>query len=86
MGEQRITKENYQANLAGLWAQASLIEEAPLAEMLAAAEHADTVGAILDPTLYRDKMRALHEDMEMLRALLHVQTTLQSIRRRKAGR
>jgi hypothetical protein len=80
-----VTKDNYGPNLAGLWAQAFLIEEAPLAEMLAAAEHADTVGAIVDPTLYREKMRALHEDMEMLRALLHVQTTLESIRRRRAG-
>jgi hypothetical protein len=86
MGEQRVTRDNYQANLASTWALAFLVEEAPLAEMLAAAEHADTIGAIVDPTLYRDKMRQLHEDMEMLRALLHVQTTLQSIRRRKAGR
>ena len=41
-----VTKDNYGPNLAGLWAQAFLLEEAPLAEMLAAAEHADTVGAV----------------------------------------
>ncbi len=81
-----VTQENYQANLAQLWALAFLIEEAPLGEMLAAAERADTIGPIVDPTLYRTKMQALGEDMEMLRALTHVQATLQSIRRRKAGR
>ena len=80
-----VTQDNYQTTLASLWALAFLVEEAPLAEMLAAAEHADTVGAIVDPTLYREKMRALHEDMEMLRALFHVQTTLASIRRLRAG-
>lgn len=79
-----VTKENYPANLAQLWALAFLIEEAPLEEMLAAAERADTIGAIFAPTLYREKMAALHEDMEMLRALSNVQTTLGSIRRRRA--
>lgn len=81
-----VTKENYPATLAQLWALAFLVEEAPLGEMIAAAEHADTVGSIVDPTLYRDKCRALGEDIEMLRALSHVRTTLESIRRRKAGR
>ena len=81
-----ITKDNYAANLAFLWSQACLVAEQPLAEMLAAAERADTVGLVLDPTLYRDKVVALHEDMEMLRALLHVQTTMASIARRRAGR
>lgn len=81
-----VTKENYQATLAFLWAQAFLVAEQPLGEMLAAAERADTVGFFVDPTLYRDKVAALHEDMEMLRAFLHVQTTLESIKRRRAGR
>lgn len=81
-----ITRENYRANLESLWALAELIEEAPLTEMIAAVELADTVGAVLDPTLYRKNAQALHEDLEMLRALGHVQRTLQDIRRRRAGR
>lgn len=80
-----VTRENYGANLAALWALAELCREAPLGEMLAAAERATVVGPLLDPTLYREKAGALHEDIEMLRALQHVQTTLDSIRRRKAG-
>lgn len=81
-----ITRETYPAHLAQLWALTSLIEDAPLAEMLAAAEHADSVGAILDPTLYREKAPALHEDLTVLRALRQVQTTLAGMRGRRAGR
>ena len=81
-----VTAENFRATLAGLWALAGLVAEAPLGEMLAVSERADAVGAVLDPTLYREKASALHEDMEMLRALAHVRSTLESIARRRAGR
>ena len=82
---QPVTKENYQATLAGLWAMAQLIDEAPIAEMLAAAERADVMGPLLDPTLYREKSRALQEDREMLRALRNVQEVMGDFRRRHAG-
>ncbi len=85
-GQPRITKQNYESSLVGTWALAQLVAEAPLEEMLGAAERADAVGAALDPTLYREKHRALHEDIEMLRALRHVQLTIDSIKRRRAGR
>ena len=81
----KVTKENYQPTLAGLWALVRLIEESPLSEMLAAAERADSIGAILDPTLYREKGRALAEDIEMLDALRHVQVVIERLRRRNAG-
>lgn len=80
-----ITPANYEANLASLWALAHLIEAAPLYDMLAAAEYADTVGSLVNPTLYREKMQALHEDTEMLGALRHVQVVIERLRRRKAG-
>lgn len=79
-----ITPANYEANLASLWALAHLIEEAPLAEMLAAAVYADAVGSIVNPTLYIEKAQALREDTEMLGALRHVQVVLERIRRRQA--
>lgn len=78
-----VTAENYQATLAGLWALTSLVEEAPLDEMIRAAEYADTVGVVVDPTLYRQKATALHEDLEMLRALQHVQSVMAHLRARK---
>ena len=57
----QVTKENYAANLSGCWASALVIAEAPLGEMLAAAEHADVIGPFVDPTAYRAKAAALHE-------------------------
>ena len=54
--------------------------------MLAAAEHADSIGALVDPTLYPEKMLALGEDIDVLRALGHVKDVLANIRRRRAGR
>lgn len=83
---ERITKDNYAPTLASLWAHAHLLAEQPLAEMIAAAERADAIGPLLEPTLYREKSRVLHEDLEMLRALRHVQTTMADIRQRRAGR
>ena len=68
-----ITTANYEPNLKSLWALAQLVDEAPLDEMIAAAARADTVGALLDPTLYRVKAEALREDLEMLRALRAMQ-------------
>jgi hypothetical protein len=84
MATPTITPANYKANLASLWAMAHLVEEAPIAEMLAAADYADAVGSILNPTLYIQKAQALREDTEMLGALLHVQQVLGRIRQRKA--
>lgn len=79
----KVTVDNYKANLSMLWAQALVIRDAPLGEMIAAAEHAEAVGPIVDPTAYRRKGRALHEDLEMLYALKHVQDVVESIARRK---
>lgn len=81
-----VTPENYAANLAQLWALAKLTESAPLDEMIAAAERADTLGVILDRTIYRSKIVQLQEDLEMLRALRGVKAVLADIARRAAGR
>lgn len=58
-----MTSANYRPTLEGLWALAQLVEESPIEDMLAAAERADWVAAILDPTPYRNRARAMHEDM-----------------------
>lgn len=79
-----LTKENYTATLAGLWALADLVEEAPIGDMLSMAARAESLGGALDPTLYRSKIDALMEDIEMLRALAPVQATMQRIKRRRS--
>ncbi len=81
--EPRIPPDDYQLTLAGLWAMANLIANAPLAEMLAAAERAETLGPIVDPTLYRERARALSEDLALLRAFRAVQDVLREMHHRK---
>lgn len=41
-----------------------------LAGALDAIARADSMGAIVDPTLYREKSQAMHEDREVLAAAL----------------
>ncbi len=41
-----------------------------LPKLLAAIEHSHALGPMVDPTLYREKMRAMDEDKEILTAAL----------------
>ena len=36
---------------------------------IAAIHRADSVGAVVDPTLYHERAQAMHEDLEVLRAV-----------------
>jgi hypothetical protein len=53
---------------------ARMIAEHDLPKLLADIEHADSVGPILDPTLWRDKHRAMEQDREILKAALPLHT------------
>jgi len=65
-----MTPKEWRDLIKFLASQASLMEMLPLDEALAAANKADALGPILDPTLYREKQRALDEDRELIRAAL----------------
>lgn len=60
--------ENYRLTVAQAALCARLLAEVPLDEMLAAIERAETTGPILDPTLWREKGRAMREDKALLEA------------------
>lgn len=45
---------------------ARMLAQHDLTAMIRAIDHADSVGAMRDPTLYRDKHEAMHEDRKML--------------------
>lgn len=49
---------------------AGILREHDLPMILAAIERADVFGPLLDPTLWRDKHRAMEEDRDMLRAAM----------------
>ena len=52
---------------------AEMVKEMPLADAVNAANRAETLGPLLDPTLSIQKRKALSEDKEMLEALWGVQ-------------
>jgi hypothetical protein len=72
--------EEYQAAVQTVALCARMIGEHDLPELLAAIEHADAIGPILDPTLWRDRHGAMHEDKEVLEAGLPLYRLAQKVR------
>lgn len=62
--------EAYRTALMLCIAAARLIGQFDIPKLLADIDHADSIGPILDPTLWRDKHEAMHEDREVFRAAL----------------
>ena len=60
--------ESYRSAILGVLSVAHLIRHLDFAAMIKAIDHADTVGPLLDPTLYRRKQKALLEDRGLLEA------------------
>lgn len=60
----------YQAAVRATALVASMLVQYDLPELLAAIGRAEAVGPILDPTLYREKARAMDEDKALLEAAL----------------
>jgi hypothetical protein len=60
----------YQAAVAVCATTAGVLTHVDLPAILESIEKAHTVGPILDPTLYRDKRKAMEEDAELLKAAL----------------
>ncbi len=74
-------RDVYEPTLSLLWAWAQQIQRMPLNEMIHAANRADSLGAVLDPTLYRDKHKAMSQDMELLNAFASVKRVLDNMRK-----
>lgn len=72
MSERTITRMEYESGLQAVYLAASLLAQHDLPAMLAAITRADSIGAILDPTLYRDRQKAMHEDQEAINAALRL--------------
>jgi hypothetical protein len=62
--------EQYRADMTAVYAAAAVLATVPVDRMLAAIDTADAVAPILDPTLYQQQARAMHEDRDVLRAAL----------------
>jgi pyrimidine operon attenuation protein/uracil phosphoribosyltransferase len=66
--DERIHK--YRLALRGVVTAAHMLAGHDIPGLIEAIERAHTTGPILDPTLYRDKAKAMDEDAELLRAAL----------------
>ena len=62
--------EAYRAAVVGVVMAARALEGHDLEGILAAISRADTLAPMIDPTLWREKHKAMAEDAEMLRAAL----------------
>lgn len=62
------TIQQYREELKLIYGLATAISLVDVPAMIAAAEHAESVGPFVDPTAYRRNGRALREDLAALRA------------------
>lgn len=60
----------YQAAIHACMLARHLLWQHDIPALLEDIAHAESVGPILDPTLYREKARAMEQDRELLRAAL----------------
>jgi hypothetical protein len=63
-----MSTETYQSAVLSAKLCADLLRHHDIPEILGAIERAETLGPVLDPTLYRQKIRVMEEDRELLRA------------------
>lgn len=83
----------YREAVIGVLVVARALNTIDIPELLDAITRANSVGHILDPTLYREKSKAMNEDAELLRAALplwrfvreHYATHRSDARERAAG-
>lgn len=64
----KLTAETYQSAVNACAIAARLLAEHDLPGILEAIERAHSLGAMLDPTLYREKVQAMDQDKEILEA------------------
>jgi hypothetical protein len=70
MATPKITPAEYQQALFTVATAGRLIVEADVPELLRKIEHCEAFGGFVDPTLYRDKIKDVQHDKDMLEAAL----------------
>jgi hypothetical protein len=76
----RITEEQYLTLQSQLVPLSTLILEMPLEDFLNAISRADTLGPILDPTLWMRGSKSMHEIEEVARIFLDAKQKLEKLR------
>lgn len=81
-----LVRENWQANLIGVYTAAKCLALMPLDRMIEMAETSQAITPLLNPTLYMRNGKAAAEDLEMLRAAKTFADTLAAGVERSKGR
>lgn len=74
--------ETYQITVRTCAVAMALIEQWDVPKIIAAIENANAVGPIIDPTMYREKSKAMSEDEELLRAALPLWKLAKNLKKR----
>lgn len=64
-----MDREEYQPNLIKCWLLASLSEDIPTSEMLRLISAAETIGPMIDLTMWIDRSSAMTEDKKIIEAV-----------------
>jgi hypothetical protein len=72
----------YRDALAACITAARLLELHPIGDLLRDIDRAGSIGPIVDPTLYRDKARAMEEDRRVFESALPLWRLAQELRAR----
>ena len=80
----KMSAEQYQSGLQAAAVAAVMLAETDIPEILRMIEHADSFGAVLDPTLYREKHQAMMEDKELIEAAMPLWRMGQTLKARVA--
>jgi len=80
-----VTVEEYQNTLRVCAMLAGLVVDHEIPKMLEMIERADSIGGMIDPTLYREKHGAMMEDKELLEAVLPLWRIAKKLQERIKG-
>jgi hypothetical protein len=81
-----MTIEEYQNTLRVCAMLSGLVGEHDIPKMLEMIERADSIGGMIDPTLYREKHGAMMEDKELLEAALPLWRIAKKFQERLQGK
>jgi len=65
-----MDKETYQAAVRCAAMTASMLAQWDIPVLLSSIDQAESIGPLVDPTLYREKAEAMREDRDILKAAL----------------
>lgn len=75
-----ITHEEYANHLRMCWLMAIAADKTPTDLMLTKIAAADTIGPMLDPTLWIQKQEQMQQDKEIIEAVNHLRSVFQKMR------